>query len=139
VARVVPWTRKVEERRTVRDGRDVDLVPYVIAERARLVLKPAHGYGGQSVVVGEEAGAAAWEEAIRAAIGGPWVVQDRVALPAEEFPVCEGGGLAFERFNVNANPFYVEGGEAGGVSRASRGAVINVSAGGGSVPTFVVD
>jgi uncharacterized circularly permuted ATP-grasp superfamily protein len=139
VARAVPWTRKVEERRTVRDGRDVDLVPYVIAERARLVLKPAHGYGGQSVVVGEEAGATAWEEAIRAAIGGPWVVQDRVALPAEEFPVCEGGGLAFERFNVNANPFYVEGGEAGGVSRASRGAVINVSAGGGSVPTFVVD
>ena len=60
-------------------------------------------------------------------------------IAAEDFPVCEGGRLAFERLNVNANPFYVEGGEAGGVSRASRSAVINVSAGGGSVPMFVVD
>jgi hypothetical protein len=33
----------------------------------------------------------------------------------------------------------VEGGEAGGVARASQQAVINVSAGGGSVPMFVVD
>jgi hypothetical protein len=33
----------------------------------------------------------------------------------------------------------VEGAEAGGVSRASRGTVINVSAGGGSVPMFVVE
>ena len=40
--------------------------------------------------------------------------------------------------NVNANPFYVLGSEAGAVTRASRGAVINVSAGGGSVPMFVV-
>ncbi len=39
---------------------------------------------------------------------------------------------------VNANPFYVAGEEAGAVTRASRSSVINVSAGGGSVPTFVV-
>jgi uncharacterized circularly permuted ATP-grasp superfamily protein len=139
VARVVPWTRKVEERRTLKDGRDVELVPFLIAQRAGLVLKPAHGYGGQSVVVGAEVDAAAWEAAVRAALGGAWVVQERVALPAEEFPVCEGGQLTFEPLNVNANPFYVEGGETGGVSRASRSAVINVSAGGGSVPMFVVD
>jgi uncharacterized circularly permuted ATP-grasp superfamily protein len=139
VARVVPWTRKVEERRTLKDGRDVELVPFLIAQRAGLVLKPAHGYGGQSVVVGADVDAAAWDAAVRAALGGAWVVQERVALPAEEFPVCEGGQLAFEPLNVNANPFYVEGGEAGGVSRASRSAVINVSAGGGSVPMFVVD
>lgn len=139
VARTVPWTRKVEDRRTVKDGREVDLVPFVIQGRAGFVLKPTHGYGGQSVLVGEEAGAAAWEAAVTAAIGGPWIVQESVPITSEEFPVCEGGRLAFERLNVNANPFYVEGGEAGGVSRASRSAVINVSAGGGSVPMFVVD
>jgi uncharacterized circularly permuted ATP-grasp superfamily protein len=139
VARTVPWTRKVERRSTLKDDRPVDLLPFVIARRADLVLKPAHGYGGQSVVVGDEVGAAAWEAAVHAALDGPWVVQERVPIPAEEFPVCESGQLAFERLNVNANPFYVEGGEAGGVSRVSRSAVINVSAGGGSVPMFVVD
>ena len=39
---------------------------------------------------------------------------------------------------VNANPFYVLGEAVGAVTRASRSSVINVSAGGGSVPTFVV-
>jgi stage V sporulation protein SpoVS len=39
---------------------------------------------------------------------------------------------------VNANPFYVAGAEAGAVTRASQASVINVGAGGGSVPTFVV-
>ncbi|HVR71372.1 MAG TPA: circularly permuted type 2 ATP-grasp protein [Vicinamibacteria bacterium] len=139
VARVVPWTRKVEERRTLKDGREMDLVAYVVEQRAGLVLKPAHGYGGESVVVGEEVDAAAWEAAVRAAVGGPWVVQERVPIPAEEFPTCEAGELAFARLNVNANPFYVQGAEAGGVCRASRNSVINVSAGGGSVPMFVVD
>ena len=139
VARVVPWTRRVEERRTVKDGQPVDLVPFVLAARAGLVLKPAHGYGGHSVVVGDQVDAAAWEAAVRAALGAPWVVQERVPIPPEEFPVCEQGQLSFETLNVNANPFYVEGAQAGGVSRASRSAVVNVSAGGGSVPMFVVD
>ena len=59
-------------------------------------------------------------------------------IPREEFPVCEDGRLAFEPLGVNANPFYAAGAEAGAVARASRTAVINVSAGGGSVPTFVL-
>ena len=48
------------------------------------------------------------------------------------------GALRFDQLKVNANPFYAAGAEVGAVTRASRSAVINVSAGGGSVPTFVV-
>ena len=138
VARTVPWTRRVEERRTLKDGREVDLVPYVLEHAAELVLKPAHGFGGQSVLVGVEAPADAWRSAVDEALTSPWVVQERVRIPREEFPVCEDGRLAFEPLGVNANPFYAAGAEAGAVARASRSAVINVSAGGGSVPTFVV-
>jgi uncharacterized circularly permuted ATP-grasp superfamily protein len=138
VAEVVPWTRKLEERRTLKDGREVDLVPFVLAQRAELVLKPAHGYGGRAVYVGSETPPAEWEEAVARGLGRPWVVQERVAIPQEEFPIVEDGALRFERLGVNANPFYVAGGEAGAVARASREAVINVSAGGGSAPTFVV-
>ncbi len=138
VLRLVPWTRKLEERRTRKDGRIVDLVPFVLAERQSLVLKPAHAYGGKSVYVGNETTPGEWEGAVQAALGKPWVVQERVVIPEEPFPTFEGGALRFAPLKVNTNPFYVVGEDAGAVTRASRSSVINVSAGGGSVPTFVV-
>ncbi len=138
VAGVVPWTRKLEERTTFKDGQLVDLVPFVINERASLVLKPAHGYGGREVFVGDETEPAAWEAAVNEGLGSAWVVQERVAIPEEPFPTFDGGSLVFEPLKVNVNPFYVVGAEVGAVARASRSSVINVSAGGGSVPTFVV-
>jgi uncharacterized circularly permuted ATP-grasp superfamily protein len=138
LAEVVPWTRRVAKRRTQVGGREVDLVRYIIENREALVLKPAHGYGGRSVLVGDETSPAEWDKATVAALAEPWVVQERVAIPEEEFPVVEGGALRFEPLKVNANPFYAGGAEVGAVARASRSSVINVSAGGGSVPTFVV-
>jgi hypothetical protein len=75
---------------------------------------------------------------VRSGIGTAWTVQERVPIPEETFPVFDAGALAFESLKVNTNPFYVAGDEVGAVTRASRSQVINVSAGGGSVPTFVV-
>jgi uncharacterized circularly permuted ATP-grasp superfamily protein len=140
VARVVPWTRKVEERATDHAGEKVDLLPWVVRHREELVLKPAHDYGGRSVFIGEETEPAAWEAAVNAAVSGSWVVQERVPISREPFPVVrDDGRLTLEELYLNANPFYVRGGETGGVTRVSRRAVINVSAGGGGVPTFVVE
>jgi uncharacterized circularly permuted ATP-grasp superfamily protein len=138
VARVLPWTRRVEERWTEKDGTRIDLVPYAIAHRESLVLKPAHEWGGRSVVLGWETSPLDWAEALRAALGAPWVVQQRVAIPEEPFPVFDGGRLETVPLKLNANPFYVRGEEAGVIARASRSSIVNVSAGGGSVPTFVV-
>jgi len=139
VARVLPWTRRVEERRTRKDGREIDLVPWVLEHREDLVLKPAHEYGGRSVLLGWETDAAGWHAAVDAALDGAWVVQQRVAIPEEPFPVLEDGRVDLVQLKVNTNPFYVLGEPAGAVTRASRRGVINVSSGGGSVPTFVVD
>jgi hypothetical protein len=138
VRRVVPWTRRVAERKTLRGGREIDLVPYVLAHRDILVLKPAHGYGGRSVLVGDETSDEAWSDAVAAGLREPWVVQDRVRIPEEEFPVFADGEVTLSSLKVNVNPFYVGGADVGAVTRASRSSVINVSAGGGSVPTFVV-
>jgi hypothetical protein len=76
---------------------------------------------------------------VEAALGGAWVVQERVPIPEEEFPVVSSAGVRLEPLKVNTNPFYVASGEAGAVTRMSRSSVINVSAGGGSAPTFVLD
>src|SRR5262249_52731587 len=43
----VPWTRVVEERKTTCRGVEVDLVPFILKERERLVLKPNDDYGGK--------------------------------------------------------------------------------------------
>jgi uncharacterized circularly permuted ATP-grasp superfamily protein len=129
----------VAERHTLRGGREVDLVPHVVEHREELVLKPAHGYGGREVFIGAETAAGEWENAVRAARHEPWVVQERVTIPEEAFPVCEDDAIAFKSFKVNANPFYAGGADVGAVARASVSSVINVSAGGGSMPTFVAD
>lgn len=137
--RYVPWTRKVEERHTLRLGREIDLLAFALDERAELVLKPAHEYGGRSVLVGAETESSVWEAAVLDARGEPWVLQERVTIPTEPFPVLAEGRLTFEDRKVNVNPFYVAGAGAGAVTRVSTSSVINVSAGGGSVPTFVVE
>ncbi len=139
LARALPWTRRVAERRTVKDGRSIDLVPWAIESRERLVLKPTHEYGGRSVLLGSETAPGEWERAVLAGLDAAWVVQERVAIPEEPFPVLEGGSLSLVPLKVNANPFYVAGERVGAVTRASRSSIINVSAGGGSVPTFVID
>jgi uncharacterized circularly permuted ATP-grasp superfamily protein len=139
VAAHVPWTRKVEDRKTEWQGRTVELLSWLESNREGFVLKPTHGYGGNSVVVGTSVDDKTWRDAVQTASAGGWIAQEKVAIPEEEFPVFDAqGGLRFESLKVNTNPFYVGGAEVGAVTRISRDAVINVSAGGGSVPTFVV-
>jgi len=138
VARYLPWTRRLEERRTQFAGREIELVPWALAARERLVLKPTHEYGGRQVLIGSETAPETWRRAVEQAVGAPFVVQERQTIPEEPFPSFEGGALAFVPLKLNANPFYVRGAQVGAVARASRDSVINVSAGGGSVPTFVV-
>ena len=138
LGRVLPWTRRLEERRTHKGGVEIDLVPYALANRESLVLKPAHEYGGREVIVGSEASWPDWDAAVSGALGGPWVVQERITPPLELFPVFDGGELRIVPLKVNHGPFHVAGETAGAVARASDKPVVNVSVGGASVPTFVV-
>src|SRR5206468_3838495 len=74
----IPWTRMVAERMTTHAGRTVDLVPFIVANRDRLVLKPNDEYGGKGIVLGWSVDDAAWERAVRAALNEAYVVQERV-------------------------------------------------------------
>jgi hypothetical protein len=91
IERYLPWTRILSERRTDREGQQVDLVPFVLKNRELLVLKAALGESGQQVTIGREADQAAWESAVGEAVQGRTsVVQEfvrpgtcRVALVAD--------------------------------------------------------
>jgi uncharacterized circularly permuted ATP-grasp superfamily protein len=140
IAECVPWTRVVEERRTLHDGAEVDLVPHVLAHPERFVLKPNDEYGGTGIVLGWTVDAAEWEASVRRALAEPYVVQQRVAIPFEPYPSMEGGQVQLLDRMIDTAP-YVTDGEAvdGLLSRLSTAALLNVTAGGGSqVPNFIV-
>jgi uncharacterized circularly permuted ATP-grasp superfamily protein len=137
----VPWTRLVEERRTEFDGRPVDLVPFILANRERLVLKPNDDYGGKGIVLGWTVDAARWGQAVGVALAEPYVVQDRVRLPTEPFPSLIDGTLHIGERMLDTAPFVTNGDYVDGcLTRIATDPLLNVTAGGGStVPTFLVE
>jgi hypothetical protein len=141
IAEQIPWTRVVEERKTVFQGATIDLVPWIARNRERLVLKPNDAYGGAGIVLGWEVDAAAWNAALAAALEAPYIVQERIALPSESFPTVADGALVFADRIVDTAPFVFGGAYADGcLTRVSTATLVNVTAGGGStVPTFVVE
>jgi hypothetical protein len=137
----IPWTRTVAEQTTLHGGRKVDLVPFILAHRERLVLKPNDEYGGKGIVLGWEVDDAAWERAVRAALAEPCVVQERVPIPSEPFPSLVDGRVTYADRILDTDPFACYGAHVEGcLSRLSTTALVNVTAGGGSqVPTLLVE
>jgi glutathionylspermidine synthase len=134
----IPWTR------VLRDGREhygdwvVDLLPFVSDNRERLVLKPASDYGGHRVSLGMETDQAEWDRLIEDhGAEGDFVVQEYVPVPEEMFPTVENGRVQMRLKRFNINPFGIGGRYAGMITRISDQAVINVSAGGGLLPSVM--
>ncbi|HEY8256899.1 MAG TPA: hypothetical protein VIG08_04530 [Gemmatimonadales bacterium] len=137
----IPWTRRVEERQSVFQGRAIDLVPFILGHRDRLVLKPSDDYGGAGISLGWEVDDAGWQRAVAKALTEPYVVQERVTLPFEAFPSMVEGRLELRDRMLDTAPFVAYGEYADGcLTRVSTAALLNVTAGGGStIPTFVVE
>ncbi len=135
----IPWTRKVREEKSSVGGTEVDLLSYIRREKQRLVMKPNTDYGGRNVHIGSEVTDSEWDTAIGLALSGDWVVQHKVEIPEEPFPVVSSEGLSFEPRKVNINPFALGGHYGGCISRLSTQSIINVRVGGGAIPLFVVD
>ncbi len=137
----VPWSRVVEQRHTVRAGAEVDLIPYILANRDHLVLKPNDEYGGAGIVLGWESDDADWERAVRVALDEPFIVQERVPIPREPYPVFVDGQARFEDRILDTAPFIFHGAYMDGcLTRLSTESLVNVTAGGGSsLATFVVE
>jgi hypothetical protein len=141
IADHIPWTRVMAERKTEYHDRPIDLVPHVLANRERLVLKPNDEYGGKGIVLGWTVDAPAWEAAVKTALAEPYVVQERVNLPNEVFPSVIDGKLQLIDRMLDTNPFVgYRGTMASCLTRISTEVLLNVTAGGGStVPTFLVE
>lgn len=137
----IPWTRVVAERTTSYRNKTVDLMPFLVQHRDRLVLKPNDEYGGKGIVLGWDVDGAAWEGALQAALAEPFVVQERVPIPSESYPSMVDGRVVFAERILDTAPFAYQGAYVDGcMSRLSTAALVNVTAGGGSqTPTFLVE
>lgn len=136
----IPWTRVVRERRTTYGGAAIDLIPFIVEAKDRMVLKPNDDYGGAGITLGWTVDGAAWQAAVRAALEAPYIVQERVTIPSEPYPSWVDGRVQVIDRMLDTAPFISHGAYMEGVlTRLSTAALLNVTAGGGStVPTFVV-
>lgn len=138
----VPWTRLLRERQTTYERLDVDLVEHVRAHRDRFVIKPNDEYGGAGVVLGWETTPGEWETTIQHVLSHPdeaWIVQNRIAVRREEFPMHQPGqGLQMRDMLVDLAPYLYRGRLAGFLTRLSATGLANVTSGGGQVPSFLI-
>ena len=137
----IPWTRVVEERHTTHEGEDIDLLPFIADHKDQLVLKPNDEYGGKGIVLGWEVDDAAWQASVRTALSEPYIVQQRIPLPKEDYPSFVDGKVLFIERMVDTAPYVAYGDHVDGVlSRLGTASLLNVTAGGGSqTPTFIAE
>jgi len=136
----IPWTRVVEERRTMHRGQSIDLLEFITSHRDELVLKPNDDYGGNGIVLGWEVNDDAWAAAVRTAVAEPYVVQQRIALPTEPYPSLVDGALQFADRMVDTAPYVAQGHLDGCLSRLGTASLLNVTAGTGTqTPSFIVE
>jgi hypothetical protein len=131
--RILPWTRMVRPGPVrLEDGSQADLIDYTLSHQDDLALKPTLLHGGSGVLLGwhQDTSPLLWEERVRAALDGPYVIQRRIQPVPELFP-GEDGDLT--PWIVAWSPFTMLGRYGGVFARATSVAsnveVINVTGG----------
>jgi hypothetical protein len=138
IRKTIPWTRILTDSTVEYFGRQVSLKTFIPENKDRLVLKPCNKYGGKDVYIGMATGQSVWEEVMEKHMDDcDWVVQDYVDIPTDEFPRSSGPAGFITKY-ININPFSLGGKYSGAITRVSDSPVINISAGGGLVPTLTV-
>jgi hypothetical protein len=142
IAAHVPWTRIVADSQTRRHGRPESLLRLAERDRESLVLKPNDEYGGAGVTLGWETPAPAWSAALDKALRHPpgtWVLQERIPVRRETFPMFNAAGnVTMREMLIDCAPYLFRGRMAGYLTRLSSTGLANVTSGGGQVPAFVV-
>lgn len=138
IRQYIPWTRCVRPSRTAFHGSEFDLETLILKEQELFVLKPNDDYGGHGVFLGWESSKQEWREALRAALGRPYVVQERVMLEKTKIPAYSDRVYLDELF-VDYNPFLFQNEAEGALIRLSASSLLNVTSGGGQTALLVLE
>jgi hypothetical protein len=138
----IPWTRKFRQEQTINRGEEIDLVEWTRANSSKLVLKPNDDYGGHGIYIGWNSTVAEWDDAIDTALAdGDYLVQERVKTAKEVFPMVTDDAGTWEMVEqlVDLDPLLFLGKVGSAFTRLSSNELANVTAGGGMVPTFIIE
>ncbi len=141
IAGHIPWTRRVRAGKTDYYGEKIDLLSFIDERRDRLVLKPNDDYGGHGIYIGWNIDEIGWDEAIHNALAnGDYLVQERVPTAREIFPaLTPEDTIQFVEQLVDLDPLLFNGRVGSAFTRLSSNELANVTAGGGMVPTFLIN
>jgi hypothetical protein len=106
-------------------------------EPRRHVLKRAESHGGLHVLLPGLATEQAWLKAIEEAAHDPWIMQEEHPVPKLTVLERRGGEVVAAEKHFNWNPFLFGGRYAGGIARCSDTPLINITLGGGLLPTMI--
>ncbi len=136
IKQTIPWTKILSDSMVNYHSRSVRLKDLILENKDLFVLKPANLYGGKDVHLGPETDQETWESIMDKHLEDEsWIVQEYVEIPQDIYPVID-NGVHLEWKKVNLNPYAFLGKYGGSITRVSDSSVINVSAGGGLVPTM---
>lgn len=139
IHRTVPWTRRIVPGKTNYGGKKVDLVEHIRKHRSQFVLKPNDDYGGRGITFGENSTTSEWESALSEALRGDYVVQEKIKLRKEVFPIFSDSHWALQPMYVDTNPFLFAGRVEGALVRLADVPVVNVTSGGGETGFMVIE
>jgi len=138
----IPWTRVVSDSAEMTGGTRRSLLELAQRNRETLVLKPNDEYGGTGVTLGWETSAGDWTAALNSALNDPkgtWVLQERIPVRREVFPMFDAvGEVTMRDMLVDFAPYLFRGRMTGYLTRLSSTGLANVTSGGGQVPAFIV-
>lgn len=134
----IPWTRILRQEKTKFRGLNIDLLEFVRNNRKHFVIKPNDEYGGKGVTLGFSASQSEWDDAIDQSTQGCFVVQEAVDIHREPFLVKTGDRWDMVPTVIDLDP-YLNGPLMGGcLTRTSASNLANVTAGGGTLPMFIL-
>ena len=103
---------------------------------SKWVLKKSESHGGENVVLPSPENHDEWHAALAASSRDVWIAQEYLEIPKLALPVVENGRMVEVEKHYNWNPFMFGGRYAGGLVRVSSTPLINITLGGGLLPTF---
>ncbi len=135
--RILPWTRMVRPGPVTVSGTLVELADHALAQQRELILKPTLMHGGLGIVAGWLTDAAEWRARLAEAMGGPYVLQQRIHPVAEYFP-ADG---AAQPWTLTWGAFLAARGYGGMYVRGSQDpdATVNMSSGATGTCCFTED
>ena len=133
----VPWTRRVADRKTTREGRKIGLLEFIrrnrsVCSQTQRRLRRSRRSFRRATDERE------WDNAIQTALSADYIVQDALDLHPELFPIFSETDWKLQPMFVDTNPFLFRGKVCGAMVRLSATPIVNVTSGGGETGFFVL-